>query len=104
MANFFKEYQAQVRERHEQERRAEADRRWQEHERENYINGLRKGQKVKYSFLIDIATGKPVIYEGYFCADADTHIWVSETKEDALRGRGRTVDKRNIIAPKGGRR
>lgn len=104
MANFFKEYQAQVREKHEQEREVQELIKSIEARREEYINRLRKGQKVKYSFLIDIATGKPVIYEGYFCADADTHIWVSETKEDALRGRGRTVDKRNIILPKGGRR
>lgn len=104
MANFFKKYQAQVREKHEQERRAEQEERRKIAEVEDYINGLRKGQKVKYSFLIDVATGKPVIYEGYFCADAETHIWVSETKEDALRGRGRTVDKRNIIVPRGGRR
>ena len=104
MANFFKEYQAQVREKHEQEREVQELIKSIEARREEYINGLRKGQKVKYSFLIDIATGKPVIYEGYFCADGQTHIWVSETKEDALRGRGRTVDKQDIILPKGGRR
>lgn len=104
MANFFKEYQAQVREKQEQERIAEQEERRKIAEVEDYINGLRKGQKVKYSFLIDVATGKPVIYEGYFCADAETHIWVSETKEDALRGRGRTVDKQFVIVPKGGRR
>lgn len=101
MANFFKDYQAQIRERKQAEQRAEQDKRQSERMRRDYLDGLKVGQKVRYSFLIDTATGKPIIYTGYLTSnDSESdYIWVADTKEHAKQGRGATVRKSAVIIP-----
>lgn len=97
MANFFKEYQSELRAKRQAEAEQERKVRNEERERNEYIDSLKVGQKVHYSFLIDTAMKKPIVYSGYFCADAGSHIWISETKQDAKDGYGRTISKSSII-------
>lgn len=97
MANFFKEYHAELRAKRQAEAEQESKARNEERERNEYIDGLKVGQKVRYSFLIDTATKNPIVYSGYFCGDAGEHIWISETKQEAKDGYGRTISKSSII-------
>lgn len=98
MANFFKEYHAELRAKRqaeaEQERKAIEE--WQE--KQNYIDRLKKGQKFKYSRYINSITKKPIIEHGFFIERfSDTAIWYSNTKETALKDRGWTLSVEDII-------
>jgi len=96
MANFFKEYQAGVRAKREQESREKREQEQKRNEIQNYIDSLKVGQKVKYSFLVD-SKGNKVVYVGYFISDGSTHIWISKTKDGAKKRQGNTISKESII-------
>lgn len=103
MANFFKDYQKQVREKREAEARAEREERERNRRLADYISGLKRGQKIRYSKYINVFTGEPIINEGYFirdCGEDDGYIWFSDSKENAIKERGWTLRKCNLILPK----
>lgn len=99
MANFFKDYQREIREKRLAEIKAEQERKQADRMRRDYLDGLKRGAKVKYSICIDTATRKPIIYTGYLTSnDSESdYIWVADTKEKALNGYGATVSKSAVI-------
>lgn len=89
MANFFKEYQKELREKREKEERKEP----------NFINGLERGQKVKYSILVYTGTEIPAnIQTLYFAAKIDdTTVLLNENKKEATQGKGFIYDACGIL-------
>jgi hypothetical protein len=98
MANFFKEYHAELRAKRQAEAEQERKARNEEKERNEYIDGLKIGQKFKYSRYINSITKKPIIEYGYFIERfSDNCIWYSNTKENAVKDRGWTLSVEHII-------
>lgn len=99
MANFFKEYYAELRAKMYAEAEQERKEREEWQKKKNYIDSLKKGQKFKYSRYINSNTGKPIIEYGYFIERfSDTSILYSNTKETALKDRGWTLSVEDIIS------
>lgn len=98
MANFFKEYHAELRAKRQAEAEQERKEREERQEKQNYIDSLKKGQKFKYSRYINSITKNPITEYGYFIERfSDTSIWYSNTKETALKDRGWTLSVDDII-------
>ena len=98
MARAFKDYRNALKERKEAERQAEREREAEAQRIDRYIDGLKKGAKVQYSIFINAYNGKPIISNGFFAGDTDgAHIWIADTKADALNGYGRTISKTDLI-------
>lgn len=98
MANFFKEYHAELRAKRQTQAEQERKAREERQEKRTYIDRLKKGQKFKYSRYINSITKKPLIEYGYFIERfSDNCIWYSNTKETALKDRGWTLSVDHII-------
>lgn len=96
MARAFKDYRNALKERREAERQAEREREAEAQRIDRYIDGLKKGDKIKYCQYITMCH-EDIIEEAYFIEDASSHIWIADTKADALDGYGRTISKSNLI-------
>lgn len=59
MANFFKDYQAEIRRKREREHAREIEQAQAERARRDYLDGLERGDKVKYSVLVYAGTETP---------------------------------------------
>ena len=98
MANFFKEYHAELRAKRQAETEQERKARNEERERNEYIDGLIIGQKIKFARFIDGITGKDIIEQGYFAGRvSDGYIWFADTKKEALKGFGWSLSVNYII-------
>ena len=98
MARAFKDYRNALKERREAERQAERAREAEDQRIDRYIDGLKKGAKIQYSIVVNTYNGKPIIYGGFFAGDTDgAHIWIADTRADALNGYGRMISKTDLI-------
>lgn len=92
---------------HHQERRRNAE---QEHAREikqaqaecarhDYLDGLERGDKVKYSVLVYAGTETPAkVQTLYFVSRfSDTGVLLADTKQQAMTGRGNIYSVHGII-------
>ena len=92
MANFFKEYQATVKAKKEEEARRKYEDREKAREIADYFYSLVRGQRVKVD--------KAYAENGYlYFADNldDGHILLSETKKEAVSGYGYIYSKDVVI-------
>lgn len=99
MANFFKDYQAEVKRKREQERAEELKRINKERARRDYLDGLERGDKVKYSVLVYAGTETPanvqtLYYAGRVSADS---VLLSDDRQQARNGYGYLCDECGIL-------
>lgn len=98
MSRAFKDYRNALKERKEAERQAEREREAEAQRIDRYIDGLKKGARIQYSIFVNAYNGKPIVEIGFFAGDTDgAHIWIADSKADALNGYGRTILKSNLI-------
>lgn len=92
MANFFKEYQTLVRQRKQAFEEIQHKERDREKDFLDYIDGLRKGDKVKVMRFYSESGHL------FFCARySENSVLLSETKSDALDGKGNQYSINIII-------
>lgn len=99
MANFFKDYQAEIRRKREQERAREIKQAQAERARRDYLDGLERGDKVNYSILVYAGTETPAnVQTLYFVSRfSDTGVLLADTKRQAMTGRGNIYSVHGII-------
>lgn len=101
MANFFKDYHAQLKAKREQENAAENERKQKERARLDYIDGLRRGDAVKWSILVYAGTDKPANIQTLYFSDiiSDDTLLLAEDKQTAKAGKGYFYDACGVILP-----
>lgn len=98
MTRPFKEYRTELKERQEEQRKKEEEKTAEARRLQIYIENLKRGQKVKFSHLVNIYTGEPLVEFGFFIDDTGgDYIWIASTRKGALSGYGSTTLKSNII-------
>lgn len=97
MALRFKEYRENLKAKQEQERQAEFEQKAEFENRQNYIDSLKKGQKIKYSNCVNAFTGRDFIQIAYVIESTGNCVWVADNKQDAIDGYGYTISFSSII-------
>lgn len=92
MANFFKDYQAEIRAKREAEAREEREAREAARKLDAYLESLSRGQRVKVNRAY--AENGFLYFANIFSADS---ILLSDDKANAKAGRGWIYDKNIII-------
>lgn len=99
MANFFKDYQAEIRRKREQERAEELRKTQAERDRAAYLDGLERGDPVRFSVLVYSGTETPAnVQRLYFVANiGGGHCLLADTKKQAMTGRGSIYATHGIL-------
>lgn len=99
MANFFKDYHAQLKAKREQEQAQKDKGTMRETARRDYIYGLKRGDRVKWSVLVYAGTDTPANIQTLYFADiiSDNTLLLAEDKQTAKAGRGYFYDVCGVI-------
>lgn len=97
MANFFKSYYADL----SAKRQAQNAEKVKQDARRDYVNNLQRGQKVKYSNLVNGKGEKVFIHEFYFVEymklGNDEIVLLNDNKKQAMQGYGGIYSLSGII-------